>query len=75
MHAFSTGECTCCGRPVTTVYTPCNKVCPICSANLKLCEICGAPLNNDVYQTHLKSVAGIVVPVPKQKQDDGDQNL
>jgi len=43
-HAFSEGKCTICDRKIVTVHIPCNKVCPVCSENLRLCEICGAEI-------------------------------
>ena len=41
MHAFSSGNCIKCDEEVTTSHIPCNKVCPECSENYGLCEICG----------------------------------
>jgi len=47
LHGFSEGKCIMCERVVVTAHIPCNKVCPVCSENMNMCEICGAKIEDD----------------------------
>jgi hypothetical protein len=47
LHAFSSGDCIVCGKEITTEHIPCNKVCPDCSEEHGLCEICGEKIMNE----------------------------
>lgn len=44
MHAFSNGECTKCGKEISTYHTPCDLVCSKCSNEKDLCMSCGDKL-------------------------------
>lgn len=46
LHAFSNGDCIICGKEIIIEHIPCNKVCPECSEEQGLCEICGEKFIN-----------------------------
>ncbi len=50
MHAFSKGNCTICDKEIQTPHIPCNKVCPVCSENHRVCEICGAEIPAEIME-------------------------
>ena len=41
LWGFSEGDCEKCGERVHTHYTPCKRICPKCSEEHDLCEVCG----------------------------------
>lgn len=41
LWGFDLTKCTICGCEITTAHTPGNVVCPKCSEDNGLCEICG----------------------------------
>lgn len=50
MHGFSRGFCEKCKCDITTVHTPCDKLCDDCSEKYDICKECGEKINGDMLE-------------------------
>jgi len=59
LHGFSHGKCIICKYDITTVHTPCDKVCKKCSNENFLCEECGVEIEKIELINRLRKSTGL----------------